>query len=134
MKLVIVESPYAGDVTRNLLYARLCMRDCLDRGEAPYASHLLYTQPLVLDDDQPEQRALGIEAGLCWGRIAELVAVYEDFGLSGGMMLGIQRARDNCTEHQFRRLPMNVFNRHFPAPVRNETMKLADTASTRSTD
>ena len=47
---VILESPYAGDVETNLRNARAAMRDCLLRGEAPYASHLLYTQPGVLDD------------------------------------------------------------------------------------
>lgn len=47
MRLVIIESPFAGDVVRNLRYLRACMRDCLRRGEAPYASHALYTQPGV---------------------------------------------------------------------------------------
>ena len=42
-KLVLVESPFRGDnynETRdNILYARLCVRDSILRGEAPYASH-----------------------------------------------------------------------------------------------
>lgn len=42
MIFVIVESPYAGDVERNTAYARAAVRDCLMRGEAPFASHLLY--------------------------------------------------------------------------------------------
>ena len=63
MRLVIVESPYAGDVEENVRYARACLADCLARGEAPFASHLLYTQPGVLDDDVPGERALGIAAG-----------------------------------------------------------------------
>ena len=33
---IILESPYAGKVDRNKMYARLCMRDCLMRGEAPF--------------------------------------------------------------------------------------------------
>ena len=53
---VIVESPYAGDVERNERYARACIRDCLLRGEAPFASHLLYTQAGVLDDTIKEER------------------------------------------------------------------------------
>ena len=53
MERVIIESPFAGDVDRNLRYARAAMRDCLLRGESPYASHLLYTQPGVLNDDIP---------------------------------------------------------------------------------
>jgi hypothetical protein len=92
MKLVVVESPYAGDVERNLRYARAALADCLRRGEAPFASHLLYTQPGVLDDDVPGERTLGIEAGLAWGERADLVAVYVDLGWSTGMHLGMKRA------------------------------------------
>lgn len=92
MRLVIVESPFAGDIERNQRYARAALADCLTRGEAPFASHLLYTQPGVLDDSKPEERALGIEAGLCWGRVAEKTVVYADLGISGGMQQGIGRA------------------------------------------
>lgn len=93
MILVLLESPYAGDVDRNLRYARDCMRDCLMRREAPFASHLLYTQPSVLDDHHPSERALGIEAGFVWGACAEKTVVYTDLGISSGMRLGIERAR-----------------------------------------
>lgn len=92
MRLVILESPYAGDVQRNITYARRALKDCLAKGEAPYASHLLYTQPGVLDDLLPDQRALGIEAGLSWGRLAEATVVYTDYGISGGMQYGIATA------------------------------------------
>jgi hypothetical protein len=88
MKLVIVESPYAGDVERNMAYARAAMADCLRRGEAPYASHLLYTQPGVLDDTVPAERKLGIDAGHAWLAGADLVAFYVDLGWSPGMTLG----------------------------------------------
>src|SRR3546814_12910998 len=67
MKLVIIESPYAGDVEENTRYARACLQDCLRRGEAPFASHLLYTQPGILDDRVPDERELGLEAGRRWG-------------------------------------------------------------------
>lgn len=92
-RLVLIESPFAGDVERNKAYARAAMRDCLKRGDAPYASHLLYTQPGVLDDNDPEERTLGIQAGLAWGERAELTAVYTDLGISDGMRLGIERAK-----------------------------------------
>jgi hypothetical protein len=96
VKRVIIESPFAPAAGRtvedHLRYARAAMRDSLHRGEAPYASHLLYTQPGVLDDTVPEERAQGIEAGLAWGQVADLVAVYTDLGISKGMALGIERA------------------------------------------
>lgn len=104
MKLVILESPYAGDVENNLAYARDALRDCLMKGEAPIASHLLYTQPGVLDDTIPEERKLGIEAGLCWGKLAECSVVYVDLGISKGMEMGIERAKQEGREVEFRSL------------------------------
>ncbi|UFW79980.1 DUF7768 domain-containing protein [Rhizobium sp. SU303] len=92
MRLVIIESPYAGDIEANTAYARAAMWDCLERGEAPFASHLLYTQVGVLDDSDPIQRQRGIEAGLLWGKFAEATIVYTDRGISAGMHQGIDRA------------------------------------------
>ncbi len=34
MRLVIIESPFAGSVKENIDYARRCVRDSLGRGEA----------------------------------------------------------------------------------------------------
>jgi hypothetical protein len=85
MRRVVIESPYAGDVERNLRYLRACMRDCLLRDEAPYASHALYTQLGVLDDGIPAERERGIAAGFAWREQAELVVFYVDLGWSRGM-------------------------------------------------
>lgn len=92
MRLVIIESPYAGDIERNVEYARACVRDSLSRGEAPIASHLLYTQPGILKDEVPQERQWGIDAGLAWRRVAEASAVYTDLGVSRGMEYGIAAA------------------------------------------
>lgn len=92
MRRVILESPFAGDIARNVAYARAALRDCLLRKESPLASHLLYTQQGVLDDGDPVERKLGIEAGLAWGAEAEATVVYQNFGISRGMQFGIERA------------------------------------------
>lgn len=89
---VILESPYAGDVEKNLAYARKCMRDSLMRGEYPLASHLLYTQEGILNDTVPEERELGIKTGFLWGREADRTVIYVDLGISPGMMRGIEDA------------------------------------------
>lgn len=104
MRLVVVESPYAGKVKRNIKYARACLRDCLMRGEAPIASHLLYTQPGVLDDGVPAQRILGIHAGLAWGAKADSTVVYEDHGISKGMLFGILAAQAEGRPVEYRAL------------------------------
>lgn len=124
MKRVIIESPYAccaiaspfssatsksgdsasGDVERNLEYGRACLRDSLMRGESPIASHLLYTQPGVLDDDNPTERILGIEVGLAWGEVSDGTVVYNDYGISIGMLYGINRAHALGKPVEFRYL------------------------------
>jgi hypothetical protein len=81
------------DAWLNKLYARRCVRDALLRGEAPIASHLLYTQPGILKDGVPEERALGIEAGLAWANVADASVVYVDRGKTKGMEIGIARAK-----------------------------------------
>lgn len=86
MRRVIIESPYAGEVEANVAYARAAMRDSLNRGEAPIASHLLYTQPGILRDDAPDERQWGIDAGLAWREVADLAAFYIDRGWSAGML------------------------------------------------
>lgn len=88
-RLVVLESPYAGNIEANVEYARRCVLDSLKRGEAPIASHLLYTQPGILNDDNPFERQLGIDAGLAWTRVADASVVYTDLGISDGMKLGI---------------------------------------------
>jgi hypothetical protein len=92
MRLVILESPYAGDIEKNVAYARACVRDSLSRGEAPIASHLLYTQRGILRDEVPEERQWGIDAGLAWGSKADATVLYCDHGVSRGMEYGIDNA------------------------------------------
>lgn len=104
MRRVILESPYAGDIEANIEYARRCVRDALARGEAPIASHLLYTQPGILRDEAPEERQWGIDAGLAWGAVAEATVVYTDLGISRGMEYGIANARQAGRPIEIRRL------------------------------
>ena len=104
MEPVVIESPYAGDVERNISYARACLKDALKRGEAPLASHLLYTQPGVLDDTISEERKLGMEAGFVWGALAKTCAVYVDYGVTSGMLEGIQRAEKAGLKIEYRTL------------------------------
>lgn len=92
MRRVVLESPFAGEVERNIAFARACVRDCLQRGEAPIASHLLFTQRDVLDDGNQEERKLGIAAGHAWTAVADAVVVYTNLGISTGMKAGIDVA------------------------------------------
>lgn len=107
MRLVILESPYAGEVERNVLYARRALRDCLLRGEAPLASHLLYTQPGVLDDTIPAERQHGIDAGLAVRHVVSASVVYIDYGVSSGMRYGIEDAIKHGRLVEYREIGVN---------------------------
>ena len=107
MKKVIIESPFRGETAyqleRNRIYAKECMKDSILRNEAPYLSHLLFTQ--VLNDDKPEERTLGIELGLFWGECADLTAVYTDNGITEGMRYGIEDSIRHNRPIDYRTLP-----------------------------
>lgn len=104
MRLVILESPYAGDIETNVTYARSAIRDSLGRGEAPIASHLLYTQPGILRDDVPSERRMGIDAGLAWRSVAEAAVFYIDLGWSPGMRAALDSFRQSRIPYEIRTL------------------------------
>ncbi len=99
MRRVVIESPYGSDddriVERNVRFLQACMHDAfVNHNEAPFASHGLYTQPGVLDDRDPAQRELGIQAGFLWRDAAEATIVYTNLGITKGMQYGIQHAEE----------------------------------------
>lgn len=102
MTPVILESPYAGDVIKNEAYAKSAMLDCLAKGEAPFASHLLYTR--VLDDSIPSHRELGISANIAMQQVIKKMVVYIDKGISKGMLQAIEAAKDNGITIEYRNL------------------------------
>lgn len=107
MRRVVIESPYKGNFIQRWLnrrYARKCLRDALKRGESPLASHLLYTQPGVLDDGDKAERAQGINAGHAWLHHANAVVVYEDRGVSEGMRAAIGTAEFHRIPIEYRRI------------------------------
>lgn len=101
-KLVVIESPYAGDVARNLAYAQRCLRYALLRGVVPIASHVFYTS--ALDDDIPAERELGMIAGWELARHASECWVFADLGISQGMKEGIALASRRGQAILYRRL------------------------------
>ena len=102
MLRVILESPFNGDVNKNIEYAKKCMKDCIRCGESPMCSHLLYTQ--ILDDKDPDQRKLGIKLGFAWRKAAHYTVVFTDLGISKGMIQGINHARDMNQKIEYRKL------------------------------
>ncbi len=97
-----------GNVKSNVAYARKCMSDSLLRGESPFASHLLYTQ--VLDDTKEIERLTGMSRAFNWYRHADLMAVYTDKGISKGMEMGMEVAKNFGINIEYRNLTEGANN------------------------
>ena len=106
MRRVLIESPYAAptfeQTQEHVRYTRLAIRDALYKGEAPLASHVLYTQQNVTDDTIEAERNLGIDAGIAWYAKSQGCRVYTDCGLSNGVKYGIKRAKKDNIQIEFR--------------------------------
>lgn len=106
---VIIESPFKGtdSVTEDehRAYLERCIKECILRGETPYASHKMLTD--ALDDSDPGQRRIGINAGLamaeCLLKTGKAYPVfYVDYGMSDGMKLA---------EEKYRKMDVTYFSR-----------------------
>lgn len=119
---VIIESPFKSNEQysfhENINYAIRAMVDCLQRGEAPFASHLLYTCCVNSDgthgytddtenSDNPVGRVWGINAGLKWAEHADKTVVYIDNGITEGMKYGIEHAKKHNRPIEYRSLLLN---------------------------
>jgi hypothetical protein len=126
MKLVIIESPLSAStregIEENKKYARQCMHDSLLRGEAPFATHLLYDQPGILNDTIPSERERGIQAGFAWGAQADFIAVYIDRGISSGMLRGVIMARARGLDR--RKIEIRALHPNTKIPTIDELLKM----------
>lgn len=89
-KLVYICSPYAGDIEKNVEFARAACRYAIRQNCTPVAVHLLY--PQLLDDSDLVQRQIGIRMGL---RVLEATDELWCYGdqISAGMCAEIATAK-----------------------------------------
>lgn len=83
-------------------YLQCAMLNALSLGEAPLATHALFAASNILDDADPADRELGMNAGMRWYAYANYVVVYADYGISTGMQLGIDMATALCKPVHYR--------------------------------
>lgn len=95
--LVAIESPYAPrngySLNDNVEFAERCCSFAINNGFNPYAMHLFY--PRFLIEDNPQERALGIECGLAWTEKADMhwFCLREGEIMSDGMVIAFDKAR-----------------------------------------
>ena len=118
MPIVILESPYSGDIERNVKYGQRAMLDARGRGETVIMPHLLWTQHpdckthFISDDDKLHTAATGRQAAL--KQIEELrripgakVVFYMDYGVSHGMSPAFKQCRREGIAWEERRIGKN---------------------------
>ena len=81
--LVYIVSRYAGDIPANIDNARRYCRFAVEQGAIPVCSHLLY--PQFLNDDDPDERKLGLFFGKVLMDKCEQVWIFSDGDYSPGM-------------------------------------------------
>jgi len=88
--LVYICSPFAGDIDSNIQDARRYCVFAVRQGVIPIAPHLLF--PQFLDDDNPEDRKLGLRFGMI---LLDRCEAVWSFGsrISAGMAAELERAR-----------------------------------------
>lgn len=89
-KLCYICSPYKGDTERNETYAAALTRAAVMKGYTPIMPHLYITK--VLDDRNPQERAMGMEAGLHLLESCEAIMIGGLYGISEGMQREIEAA------------------------------------------
>lgn len=97
--LVFICSPFAGNIQRNTRRARDFCRFAASRNCIPIAPHLLF--PQFMEEDDPEQRRLGIFFGLVLQKKCKEVWVFGR-NISRGMAVEIEKAKE-------RGLPLRYF-------------------------
>lgn len=89
---IFICSPFSGDVKANTWDAINYTKYAFAQGVSPFCAHLLY--PRILDESDPEQRALGIYAGIKFLELCDEVWVFvKDGKISDGMRLEIEVAK-----------------------------------------
>ena len=87
---VVIETPFAGDIERNMRFAMWCLRAAWKvDGAHGFATHLVC--PWALDDSVPAERRAGIDWEWAWQP-----GIPHFFFLDLGMSSGMKAARERC--------------------------------------
>lgn len=90
MKRVFICSRYGGDIDDNVRRAKAMCKRVADRGDAPYAPHLLC--PRFLNEESRNERNTGILIGLEFLSVCHEMLVDTSRGISEGMSTEIAYA------------------------------------------
>lgn len=91
-KLIFVSSRLRGDMENNMKLAECLCRIVALRGFIPIAPHIYFTR--FLDDRNSNEREMGLTSGLELLKLCEEIWVFSFDGISQGMQLEIDTAKE----------------------------------------
>ena len=115
--LVFIESPYSGDIDRNVRYLLLCGFDSFQRGEMPTSSHGTMTmhpakKDFFVSDYDPEWDVYTREEAISRANVlrhrCDKVVFYTDMGWSSGMQDGLEYCKKHNVAFELRELNMEL--------------------------
>ena len=115
-KCVFLESPYSGDVDRNLRYLMLCGFDAFARGEMAVATHSSMTaHPCALhyfvSDYDKKWDVFSREEAIARGQVlrkrCDNTVFYQDLGWSRGMLSALEFCKANDLPFEIRNLDVD---------------------------
>lgn len=92
-KLVYITSPYTGNIKRNLAFAKAAGLLAVHEGCTPIITHLMY--PAILDDNNPEERSLGMLMDMSLVKLCNELWCFDANGISKGMQAKMAFAKNN---------------------------------------
>lgn len=101
-KIVFICSPFKGDIEVNTSRAKRYGRYAVTKKVVPIIPHLMY--PSFLDEDNPGERAIGLEMGLVLLSKCQEVWVFGS-RISKGMEIEIEKAKEM-------KIPIRYFDIH----------------------
>lgn len=113
--VVVLESPFSGDIPRNIAYGQRIMADSRERGEIVIMPHLLWTQHheapehFVSDYDTKYDiknggREESLEQIKILRGLADKVIFYTDYGMSSGMEHGLEDCKTRGIKYEMRQI------------------------------
>lgn len=99
IKIVYIASPFAGNIATNVAFAKSAAKYAIAKGMAPYIPHL--TLPAVLNDNDPEERALGIKLNCEILSRCDELWVFRYHGISADMKAEINYAKEKGIPTRF---------------------------------
>ena len=106
MKKVVIECPFKGDTLKefkqNAEYTAMCLKDSLERGEAPIAMKWMYSG--VLNEANQEHLLMITKAQMIWATSATKVVIYDDLGVPPYMQAVIDICQETGTQVEHRSL------------------------------